>query len=100
MCPKVSLLLNCCPLEADKVSTTLGGHSVEAKRLFARFKSRQESLFRAYKALGIMGGDSFRHKGRQGGGSKERMAVHGLVFDAITVVMQYNMESGFPLFDI
>ena len=86
--------------EADKVSTTLGGHSVEAKRLFARFKSRQESLFRAYKALGIMGGDSFRHKGRQGGGSKERVAVHGLVFDAITVVMQYNMESGFPLFDI
>ena len=86
--------------EATKVSTTLGGHRAETKKLFARFKSRQESLFRYYKALDIMGGSSFRHKGKQGGGSRERMAVHGLVFDAITVVIQYNLESGFPLFDI
>ena len=86
--------------EPDKISTTLAGHSGETKELFARLKSRQETLFRGYKALGIMGGQAFRHKGKQGGGSMERMAVHKLVFRAITVVMQYNMESGRPLFDV
>lgn len=85
--------------EPDKVSTTLAGHSDATKELFARLKSRQETLFRGYKALGIMGGKPFRHKGKQGGGSEERMAVHRLVFRAVTVVMQYNMESR-PLFDV
>ncbi|KAL3782180.1 hypothetical protein ACHAWO_004026 [Cyclotella atomus] len=33
------------------------------KKLFARFKSRQETLFRGYKALGIMGGGPFRIRG-------------------------------------
>ncbi len=47
-----------------------------------------------------MGGEPFHNKGKQGGGSTERMAVHKLVFRAITVVMQYNMESGRPLFDV
>ena len=86
--------------EPDKVSTTLGGHSAEAKELFARLKSRQESLFRYYKSLEIMGGAAFRHKGKQGGGSQERMRVHGVVFDAITVVMQYGLENDAPLFDV
>lgn len=85
--------------EPDKVSTTLAGHSDATKELFARLKSRQETLFGGYKALGIMGGKPFRHKGKQGGGSEERMAVHRLVFRAVTVVMQYNMESR-PLFDV
>jgi hypothetical protein len=86
--------------EPDKLSVTLQGHSDETKELFARLKSRGETLFRGYKSLGIMGGKPFRHKGKQGGGSKEQMAVHKLVFRAITVVMQYNMESGRPLFDV
>ena len=46
--------------EPDKISNTLAGHSPETKELFARFKSRQETLFRGYKALGIMGGGPFR----------------------------------------
>ena len=86
--------------EPKKVSTTLSGHSPKTKELFARFKSRQETLFRAYKALNIMGGPAFRHKGKQGGGAKERMAVHKIVFDAITVVMQYNLENGRSLFKV
>jgi hypothetical protein len=86
--------------EPDKISTTLAGHSPETKELFARFKSRQETLFRGYKALGIMGGEPFRHKGKQGGGSAERLAVHKLVFRAVTVAMQYNLENGRPLFDV
>ena len=86
--------------EPTKISTTLGGHSGETKELFARFKSRGETLFRAYKALEITGGSSFRHKGKRGGGAKGKMAFHGLVFDAITVVMQYSLETDGPLFDI
>lgn len=86
--------------EPDKVSITLSGHSPETKELFARIKSRGETLFRGYKSLGICGGKPFRHKGKQGGGSSERMRTHAVVFDAITVVMQYNMEHGSPLFDV
>jgi hypothetical protein len=86
--------------ESDKVSTTLVGHSDETKELFARFKSRGETLFCGYKSLNIMGGLPFCHKGKQGGGSAERMRVHKLVFDAFTVVMQYNMEAGRPLFNV
>jgi hypothetical protein len=47
-----------------------------------------------------MGGLAFRHKGKQGGGAKERLAVQKLVFGAITVVMQYNMENGRSLFKV
>lgn len=47
-----------------------------------------------------MGGAVFCHKGKQSGGAKERMRVHGLIFDAITVVMQYKLENDAPLFDV
>jgi hypothetical protein len=57
--------------EPDKISNTLAGHSAETKELFACFKSRQETLFRGYKALGIMGGEAFCCKGKQGGSSTE-----------------------------
>jgi hypothetical protein len=86
--------------EPNKISTALGGHAPLTKELFARFKSRGETLFRGYKSLEIMGGSSFRHKGKRGGGAKGKMAYHGLVFDAITVVMQYALETDGPLFDV
>ena len=86
--------------ETDKVSVTLGGHAPETKAFFARVKSRQETLFGRMKQLKILGGESFRHKGKQGEGSKGRMAVHRLVFDAIIVTMQYTIEAGVPLFDV
>lgn len=86
--------------EPTKISTTLGGHSAEVKELFARFKSRQESLFRGYKVLDILGGRAFRNKGPRRGGAQGKMALHGMIFNAITVVMQYGLENGSPLFDI
>lgn len=85
--------------EPDKISTSLGGHSAKAKELFARFKSRQETLFRGYKALGIFSG-AFRHNGKQGGGAEGKMAMHKLVFDAVTVVQQYALETDRPLFTL
>ena len=36
---------------------------------------------------------------KQGGGKAERLRVHNLVFTAISVVMQYNMETS-PLFNV
>ena len=85
--------------EPEKVSATLGGHAPKTKEFFARCKSRQETLFTRMKQLNILGGPSFRHKGKQGKGSQGRLEVHRLVFDAVIVVMQYTLESGYPLFD-
>ena len=31
---------------------------------------------------------------------REKEAAHGLVFDVITLLMQYDMENGSPLFDV
>jgi len=82
--------------EADKISTTLGGHSAETKKFFALYKSRQETLFSRYKVLNIFGGEPFRHKGKQGGGEAERLATHKVVFDAVSVVQQYTFEKWMP----
>lgn len=60
----------------NKVFTTVSWHSPKTKELFARFKSRQETLLHGYKALNIMCGPAFCHEGKQGGGAKERLAVH------------------------
>lgn len=76
--------------EPDKTSTTFAGHTAETKKLFAHFKSRQETLFYGYKALNINGGKPFHNKGQQGGGSQEQMAVYKLVFHAITLSCSTN----------
>ena len=69
--------------EPEKVSATLGGHAPETKEFFDRCKSRQESLFTMMKQLNILGGESFRHKGKQGEGSNGRLTVHRLVFELL-----------------
>ncbi|KAL3798834.1 hypothetical protein HJC23_004622 [Cyclotella cryptica] len=85
--------------EAKKVSTTLGDHSKEVKEYFARAKSRQETINARYKNLRMLG-TSFRHKGEKRSGSKGKMDLHELVFDAITVFLQYDLENGNALFDL
>ena len=78
----------------------LGDHSKKAKEYFAQAKSRQETINTRYKNFRILG-TSFRHKGEKATGSKEKIELHGLlVFDAITVVLQYDLENGNPLFDM
>lgn len=85
--------------EPKKISATLGGHSKEVKEYFARAKSRQETINARYKNFRILG-TSFWHKGEKGSGSKGKMDLHGSVFNAITVVLQYDLENGNPLFDM
>ena len=82
-----------------KISTALGDHSKEVKEYFAWAKSRQETINTRYKNFRILG-TSFRHKGEKATGSKGKIELHGLVFDAITVVLQYDLENGNPLFDM
>ena len=45
-------------------------------------------------------GTTFWHHGKHGGGIKEKIQVHRLIFDAISVVSQYDLENGNPLFDM
>ena len=85
--------------EAKKNSTTLGDHSKEVKEYFSGAKSRQETINARYKNFRILG-TSFRHKGEKRSGSKGKMDRHELVSNAITVVLQYDLENGNPLFDL
>ena len=49
----------------------------------------------------IMGGVvAFCYKGKQSGVAKLRMRVHGLVCDAITVVVHYRLEKNAPVYDV
>lgn len=82
--------------EPDKVTTTLGGHSKEVKAFLARAKSRQETVFTRYNNFKILN-DGFRH-GKNG--LKAKLKLHKSVFDAISVVIQYDLESGHPLFSM
>ena len=77
----------------------LGDHSKEVKEYFAQAKSRQETTNTRYKNFCILG-TSFRHKGKRSSGSKEKIKLHGLVLDSISVVLQYDLENGNPLFDM
>ncbi|KAL3782550.1 hypothetical protein HJC23_005224 [Cyclotella cryptica] len=79
---------------AKKISTTLGGHSKEVKEYFAQAKFRQETINAnaRYKKL--------PHKGEKRSGSKGKMDLHELEFNAITVALQYDLENGNPLFDL
>jgi hypothetical protein len=43
---------------------------------------------------------AFCYKGKQNGVAKLRMRVHGLVCDAITVVVRYRLENDAPLYDV
>lgn len=86
--------------KSDEISTTLGGHSDKAKGLIARFKSTGKTLFRGHKSLEIMDSALFCHKAKMCGAARGRMAVHELVFDVITVVIQYRFENRKHLFEV
>lgn len=85
--------------ELKKILATLGDHSKEVKEYFTRAKSRQETINTRYKNFCIFSA-SFRHKGEMDSSSKIKMDLHGLVFNAITIFLQYDLGNGNPLFDM
>ena len=74
--------------EPEKIAISRSDHSKETKKYFARIKSRHETINARFKIFNILG-HRFRH------GFKN----HGRCFDAVCVIVQYDLEIH-PLFEI
>ena len=70
-------------------------HDADVKEFFARAKSRQETFNTRLKFHNILGG-RFRH----GKGSNQKMEIHKTCFEAVCVLVQYDLENGHPLMEI
>ena len=81
--------------EPAKISVTSREHDDVTKNFFARAKSRQETFNSRLKFFGVLGG-CFRH-GKQ---PNNKMELHKLCFEAVCVLVQYDMENGHPLFAV
>ena len=81
--------------EPSKISATVDEHSAEVKEFFARAKSRQETINTRLKSFNVLSG-RFRH----GKGAENKLHVHQTCFEAICVLVQYDMENGHPLMEI
>ena len=66
-------------------------HSSEAKKFLSRTKNRQEALFAKLTTFKVLH-DEFRH-------IKNLTCDHEMFVTAVTVIVQYQMELGSPLFD-
>ena len=83
-------------VEGWLISTTDSAHEPATKELFARFKSRQETYNTRLKFFGLLDW-TFRH-GKNG--LTEKMKLHKTCFDAVSVLVAYDMENGHPLFEV
>jgi hypothetical protein len=81
--------------EPSKISASVDEHSAEVKEFFARAKSRQETINTRLKFFNVLG-DRFRH----GKGAENGLRVHQTCFEAVCVLVQYDMENGHPLMEI
>ncbi len=81
--------------EPSKISATVDEHSAEVKEFFARAKSRQETINTRLKSFTVLSG-RFCH----GKGAENKLRVHQTCFEAICVLVQYDMENGHPLMEI
>ena len=81
--------------EPTKISTTVAEHSRDVKEFFARAKSRQETFNTRLKFFNVLSG-CFRH----GKGAKQKLELHKTCFEAICILVQYDLENGHPLMEI
>ena len=81
--------------EPSKISVTSREHNEDSKIFFGRAKSRQETFNTRLKFFDVLAG-RFRH-GKQ---PKNKMELHKTCFEAVCVLVQYDMENGHPLFEI
>jgi hypothetical protein len=75
--------------EPEKIAISLPGHSPATKKFFARIKSRHETVNTRFKFFNILS-----HRFRHG------KAKHKMCFEAVAVIVQYDMENGHPLFEV
>jgi hypothetical protein len=81
--------------QPDKVTTTSDAHAPETKGLFKRIKSQLETCNGRFKNFNVIG-HAFRHKG----GTDEKLRKHKAAFEAVAVLVQYDIESGKSLFEV
>jgi len=81
--------------EPEKISTTMKEHDAHVKEFFARAKSRHETFNTRLKFFGVLSG-RFRH----GKGADDKLKQHKTCFEAVCVLVQYDMENGHPLMEI
>ena len=81
--------------EPLKISTTLSEHKSDTKHFFARAKSRQETFNTRLKFFNVLSG-RFRH----GKGADNKLELHKTCFEAICILVQYDLENGHPLMEI
>jgi hypothetical protein len=81
--------------EPSKISITQDEHSAEVKQFFARVKSRQETFNTRLKFFNVLSG-CFRH----GKGAEDKLQAHKRCFEAICVLVQYDLENGHPLMEV
>lgn len=74
--------------EPDKIAVSREGDTVEVKKFKARMKARHETFNGRLKSFGILD-QPFRHK----------FHLHGEVFIAVCVAVQYDLENGHGLFE-
>ncbi len=77
------------------MSTTNDAHDSATKELFARMKTLQETVFKRLKDFKVLRGP-FRH----GQGTEDKLEKTKLSFEACLVLVQYDIENGYPLFQV
>ena len=81
--------------QLDKSTTTMDVHAPEAKNLFVRMKSTQETCFKRLKDFKVLR-NSFRH----GKNTADKLETIKVSFDAAAMLVQYVIENGHPLFQV
>jgi DDE superfamily endonuclease len=75
--------------EPDKITTPSKHDSLDVEKLKQRARACQETFFKRIKDYQILR-QEFRSE----------MQYHQMVFEAVCVLVQYDMENGHPLFEI
>ena len=81
--------------QRGKVSTTKDAHSPSTKNVFARMKSMQETCFKRFKNFEVLR-ESFRH----GKGTDDKLMKIKMSFDATAVLVRYDLENGYGIFQV
>ncbi len=83
--------------EPSKISITQSEHSAEVKQFVARVKSRQETFNARLKFFNVLGG-RFRHG--KDAKDKDKLQAHETCFEAVCVLVQYDLDNGHPLMEV
>ena len=81
--------------QTDKARTTKDSHNSFTKKLFARIKSMNETANSRLKIFNVLR-DSFCH----GTSKEDKLKKIKWSFEASAVLVQYDIETGHPLFEV